>query len=367
MKKLIQPIIIICAILLCSANVFAQDSTASAKPSKGAKVMDYLAEHVSLSGYAHFGYTYDTYEGGGFNRIFVQRAIFMAKYEPVKGLTLGFMGDLAKFKMQELYVQYKPFDALYIKIGQFKQPFTIENNISNSRLEQIWGAAPINYFNAIDSSDPLFGSGSGRDAGIELGGSAIKIGRTQHYLLEYRVGVFNGEQASAFKDNNAEKDLVASLSVSPIKDLKLHGSIYYGYGTAKSDGVYGVVKGDLYKRDRWSAGVEYRCKQYFALRAEYMEGLDADVKGRGAYVLLIGSPVKWLDIHASVDYLNRNVTIGDAQTNYLLGLQWNFYKKCRLQLQYIYHERVDIAAELPSYYGPIPSSHEVVARVQVGF
>ncbi len=354
--------------LLCSANVVsAQDSTAVPQPSKGIKVMDYLAEHVSLSGYAHAGYTYDTYEGGGFNRLFIQRAILVAKYEPIKGLTLSFMGDFAKFKMQELYVQYKPFDALYIKIGQYKQPFTIENNISNSKLEQIWGTAPINYFNAIDGSDPLFGGGSGRDIGIEIGGSAVKVGKSEHYLLEYRVGVFNGEQASSFKDTNPYKDIVASLAVNPIKDLKLHGSVYFGHGTAKADGLYGVFKDDVYRRDRWSAGLEYKCKQYFSLRTEYMEGLDAETKGRGAYVLLTGSPVKWLDIHASVDYLNRNVAIGDSQTNYLFGLQWNIYKKRRLQLQYIYHERAEIASEIPSYYSSIPSSHEVVARLQVGF
>ncbi len=373
MKRLFRLSMTVCAILVCSANVFAQDSTGVAQPSKGVKVMDYLAEHVTLSGYAHIGYDYDTYDGDEYassvryNRFFVQRAIFMLKYEPIKGVTLGFMGDLAKFKLQELYVQYKPFDALYIKAGQYKQPFTIENNISNSRLEQIWGAAPVNYFNAIDNSDPAFGSGSGRDIGIELGGSAIKVGKTQHYLLEYRVGLFNGEQASAFKDTNPFKDIVASLSVSPVKDFKLHGSVYFGTATAKGTNDYGIEADDEYRRDRWSVGVEYKYRQYFTLRSEYIEGLDADIKARGAYVLLVGSPVKWLDIHASVDYLNRNLAIGDTQTNYLFGLQWNFFRKCRLQVQYIYHDRVVYTPDVPSYYGSIPSSHEVVARVQIGF
>ncbi len=363
MNKILRLSILISVVLLSTA-VWAQE-----KQGKGEKVMNYLQEHVSLSGYAHAGYSYNTYDiknGKDYNNFFVQRAILVTKYEPVKGLHLRFMGDFAKFKLNELYVQYQPVDAFYVRLGQFLSPLTMENNMSNSIKENIWGSSSVQYFAGIDGTDACFGSGSGRDLGLEVGGAFLRIGKTQHHLFEYRVGVFNGEPANT-KETNNHKDIAGSLYIVPVKGLKFFGSVYFGESTAKADNYYGVfATGDRYRRDRWSAGIDFKMGPMY-LRTEYMEGLDADIKGRGAYVLLTGSPAKWLDITASVDYLNRNVAIGDAHTNYIFGLQWNIYKKCRLQLQYMYHQRPDVSSDAVSYYGQFPSSHEVVTRLQVGF
>ena len=98
------------------------------------------------------------------------------------------------------------------------------------------------------------------------------------------------------------------------------------------------MAGDTYRRNRWSAGLEIKTGPAY-LRSEYMEGTDASVKSRGAYATLTGSPAKFLDIIASVDYLDRNIALNDWQCNYIIGLQWNIYRKCRLQAQYVYQQR----------------------------
>ena len=43
-----------------------------------------------------------------------------------------------------------------------------------------------------------------------------------------------------------------------------------------------------------------------------------------------------VDVIASYDYFNKNKSLDMAQANYVAGLQWWFYPKCRLQVQYTY-------------------------------
>ena len=63
-----------------------------------------------------------------------------------------------------------------------------------------------------------------------------------------------------------------------------------------------------------------------------MEGLDASVRSRGAYATLTGSPAKFLDIVASV--------------------------------QYVYQQR---SKDSKGIYSGIPSSHMIITQLQVGF
>ena len=246
--------------------------------------------------------------------------MIIADIKPIKHLDLYFMADVSKFKLHELFIRYNPVDAFYIRLGQYKTPFTIESNMSPSVLEIIKGAQAVQYLAGIDGSDTCFGGGAGRDLGLEVGGAFLKIGKDNRNLIEYRVGIFNGEPFNTAETNN-RKDVVASLALRPASILKLHGSVYIGEGTAQEDSPYGSFKaGETYRRDRWSAGLELKAGPVY-LRSEYMEGLDASVRSRGAYATLTGSPAKFLDIVASVDYLDRNIALSDWQCNYRLAVQ----------------------------------------------
>ncbi|HIZ86295.1 MAG TPA: porin [Candidatus Coprenecus stercoravium] len=358
--------IILTAAACTSASAAADSLSTGSKESKGGKLMNFLSEKVSVSGYAQAGYQYGTYDmehDGAFNKFNLYRAMITADVKPIKHLDLYFMADVSKFKLHELFIRYRPVDAFYIRLGQYKTPFTIESNMSPSVLEIIKGAQAVQYLAGIDGSDVCFGAGSGRDLGLEAGGEFLKVGKDRRNLFEYRVGVFNGEPSNTAESNN-RKDVVASLAIRPVSMLKLHGSVYIGEGTAKTDSPYGSFKaGETYRRNRWSAGLELKAGPIY-LRSEYMEGLDASVRSRGAYATLTGSPVKFLDIVASVDYLDRNISLSDWQCNYIIGLQWNIYRKCRLQAQYVYQQR---SADSQGIYSGVPSSHMFVTQLQVGF
>ena len=336
------------------------------KDSEDSKFLRFISEKVTVSGYAQAGFQYDSYDiaqDKAFNKFNLSRAMIIADIEPIKHLDLYFMADLVKFRLHELFVRYRPVDAFYIRLGQYKPPFTIESNMSPSVLEIIKGAQAVQYLAGIDGSDACFGGGAGRDLGLEVGGAFLKIGKDNRNLIEYRVGVFNGEPYNTAETNN-RKDVVASLALRPVSILKLHGSVYIGEGTAKADSPYKAFQaGDTYRRNRWSAGLELKAGPVY-LRSEYMEGLDATVRSRGAYATLTGSPAKFLDIVASVDYLDRNISLNDWQCNYIIGLQWNIYRKCRLQAQYVYQQR---SRNSEGIYSGIPSSHMLITQLQVGF
>ena len=365
LKSIVFTIILTTA--ACISSSAATDSLSTVTDNrKDSKLVRFLSEKVSVSGYAQAGYQYDTYDmthDGAFNKFNLYRAMIIADIKPIKHLDLYFMADVSKFKLHELYVRYRPVDAFYIRLGQYKTPFTIESNMSPSVLEIIKGAQAVQYLAGIDGSDACFGGGAGRDLGLEVGGAFLKIGKDNRNLIEYRFGIFNGEPFNTAETNN-RKDVVASLALRPMSILKLHGSVYIGEGTAQEDSPYGSFKaGETYRRDRWSAGLELKAGPVY-LRSEYMEGLDASVRSRGAYATLTGSPAKFLDIVASVDYLDRNIALSDWQCNYIFGLQWNIYRKCRLQAQYVYQQR---SKDSKGIYSGIPSSHMIITQLQVGF
>ena len=85
----------------------------------------------------------------------------------------------------------------------------------------------------------------------------------QYSIVDYAVGVFNGNGANQL-DNNNRKDLVGRLEVHPgLQNLTLSGSYYYGK-YLKNEDYNGV-------RNRWSAGVQYNDGN-LVIRGEYLSG-----------------------------------------------------------------------------------------------
>lgn len=353
--------------LLTFSMLFAVSSAAfSDTKTEGEGLWDYFKDRIQISGYAHGGFQYDTYDlnaKAAFNRFNLTRGMLIARVEPIDGLYLRFMCDVVKFNLHELYAEYRVCDWFQIRFGQYKTPFTLESNISPSVLEIIQGAQAVQYLAGINGSDACFGAGAGRDLGLMAKGEFLNVGHDSHKLFAYSIGVFNGEPFNVRETNNS-KDLSAMLSVSPVKGLKFAGSLYWGTATAKAENAYGAfAEGDTYRRSRWSAGLDFRRGPVY-VRSEYLEGKDADIRSRGAYATLSASACRWLDIIASVDYFDRNLSLGDWQIDYIVGLQWNIARKCRLQLQYVYQQRNPAAKGVLS---GVPSSHLVISQLQIGF
>ena len=236
-------------------------------------------------------------------------------------------------KILEAYTEYRFLPQLTARIGQFKTMYTIENPMSPCFVELInCYSQVVNYLAGINGSDPLYGSNSGRDMGILIYGDLFKK------KLSYNLAVMNG-QGINLKDKNNQKDIVGSLMVHPLDWLSVGGSFVKGKGCAVAASSVNpdIAIGDSYTRNRWSAGATIQTKPV-SLRTEYLAGKDGHVKSDGYYATASIHVLPKFDIVASYDYFNKDKAQDYKQSNYVAGVQWWFYPKCRLQAQYTYYD-----------------------------
>lgn len=297
------------------------------------KVVNTLKERITLSGYAQVGYTYNDANGPD-NTFDVKRIIFMADAKITNQWSCYFMYDFAGGgNLLEVYTDYKFLPQLTARLGQFKTPYTIENLISPSTVELInCFSMPVCYLAAINGSDNLCASTGGRDIGMMIYGDLFK-----NNLLTYKLALMNGQGINV-KDKNNQKDVVGYLMVNPTKWLSVGGSFIKGKGYAMADSHQTDIKaGENYTRNRWSAGAVLTASKA-SLRTEYMAGKDGSLDTNGFYATGCAQIVPKLEVIASFDYFNRNTETGDKQSNYIAGLQYWFYPKCRIQAQYTRQE-----------------------------
>ena len=179
-----------------------------------------------------------------------------------KGLTYKIQGDFSRSPMLvDAYLKYKPCNEFAIQVGQFKTPFTIESPINPVNLEIFDYGEIIQKLGGY--SDVCGVGGLGRDIGIMATGDLFPVKDKGYSVVNYAIGVFNGNGPTAL-DNNNRKDLVGRLEVHPgLKNLTLSGSYYYGKYT-KDDNVNCT-------RNRWAAGAQYNDGK-LVLRGEYIGG-----------------------------------------------------------------------------------------------
>lgn len=318
-------ILLSCLLLLSIHTLKAQDTRLN-------NVVNTLKERITLAGYAQVGYTYDDAGEKASNTFDLKRAIFMARGKITDKWSCYFMYSFANTgKILEAYTEYRFLPQLTARIGQFKTMYTIENPMSPCFVELInCYSQAVNYLAGINGSDPLYGSNSGRDMGILIYGDLFKK------KLSYNLAVMNG-QGINLKDKNNQKDIVGSLMVHPLDWLSVGGSFVKGKGCAVAASYVNpdIAIGDSYTRNRWSAGATIQTKPV-SLRTEYLAGKDGHVKSDGYYATASVHVLPKFDIVASYDYFNKDKAQDYKQSNYVAGVQWWFYPKCRLQAQYTY-------------------------------
>ena len=152
-------------------------------------------------------------------------------------------------------VKYDFCDAFAIQAGQFKTPFTIENE-----LNPAFGCEIFDYGSAIKELvgyeysyiSPL--GALGCDIGV------MASGKLANNVIEYKAGIFNGNGINNV-DNNNNKIFVGRLDFHPIKSLTFSGSIRNGnyYCDTINKGVF----------NRWSIGAQFK-NDRLVVRSEYI-------------------------------------------------------------------------------------------------
>lgn len=315
-------------------------SSAHAQESESSEWLKDVASRITVNGYAQAGYTYVHNNGANTNTWDVKRTLLWAKARVTDRWSFLFMHDFSSV-VQEFYTDYRISrdKSLNVRFGQFKTHLSLENQLSPTAVEliDVYGQA-VTYLTGC-GSDPLWGINYGRDLGIDIYGELFG-GK-----LLYNFEIMNGRGVNK-KDADNKKDVIVKLDYRPVEGLRLVATAQKGYGTALEESIYipepnKIVKGETYRRDRWTAGFEYKSgtsdfwkERSVVLRGEVLGGRDGKTNSWGGY-LTTSIPLKgcW-DVIASYDYFNYAKGFDRDRTQLILGLQYWFFRKCRVQAQY---------------------------------
>jgi len=301
-----------------------------------------LKSRITINGYVQGGYSWNDMGGEDTNDFNFKRCIVWAKARITDRWSFQFMYDFASSPL-EYYTDYRitKNNALNFRIGQFKNSLTLENPMSPSALELV-DVCSQSVTCLAGCNDPLYGKHGGRDLGAMIFGDLL------NNKLHYELAVMNGQGINV-RDGNNHKDFIGKLELRPIDGLRIVTSGQIGKGHSISEtGVAwnpSIALGDDYTRNRYSIGAEYKFGEYspgkykegrpVSIRAEWLGGKDGDVGSRGGYITTTIPVAPAFDIIGSADTFNKNTSVdGWDQTNLTLGVQYWYYKKCRVQLQY---------------------------------
>lgn len=281
-------------------------------------------------GYAESTYSVESKDHKTTNEFDIQRIILMTEVD-FRQITFFLMFDANTAKMHEYWAQYAFMPELKVRIGQMKQPFTMESLMVPTMLSVARMNPSVAYFAGI-AGNPCYGNFVGRDKGILITGDILK--HNNRYLFNYSIGLFNGAGMNQ-KENNSQKDLVGMLDYKPSANVRLATSFMLGTGHALVDNPYGAfATGDNYCRRRWSIGAEIKTRPVY-LRSEWIQGNDGGIHGRGGYADAEVHLAKKLDLILDYDYLQRNNAQASSTTHtYTGGLQYWLYKQCRIQSEF---------------------------------
>ncbi len=330
-------------ILMSAALLLAMFSSTAAmgQKKKDSDWMKELTSRITLNGYAQGGWSYQDANDKKTNSYNLKRTLLWAKARITDRWSFLFMHDFSSV-VQEFYTDFRitKDNALTVRLGQFKHSYTMENPLSPTQLELIDVYSQAVLYLAGEGPDPLNGVNYGRDQGLMVFGDLLDN------MFHYELALMSGQGINR-RDLNNQKDLIAKLEVRPFDGFRVVGSGYLGTGNAVNTAAWNpdIKVGDNYKRNRYSVGAEYKTRPYSeglykearpaSIRAEWLGGKDGNVNSRGGYATVCIPVVDALDVVASGETYNRNTKVdGWDQTNLTVGLQYWYYKKCRVQLQY---------------------------------
>ena len=219
--------------------------------------MEDFTSRITLNGYAQGGWSYQNINGEKTNSYNLKRTLLWAKARITDRWSFLFMHDFSSVP-QEFYTDYRVTknNALTVRLGQFKHSYTMENPMSPTQLELIDVYSQAVLYLAGEGPDPLNGVNYGRDQGLMVFGDILKN------KVHYELALMSGQGINR-KDQNNQKDFIAKLELRPMDGLRIIGSGYLGTGNAADSAKWNSIsKGQNYKRNRYSVGVEYKTAAY---------------------------------------------------------------------------------------------------------
>lgn len=307
--------------------------------------------YFQIGGYGLFLYRYDNTER--IKHDAKARVIFLhAKGQLTDNISYFFMSELVDPQLFEYYMDWTPIKEINFRFGQFNVPFTLENPISVSSLGTIQNSRSVSSLAGMANDVMSYQNGknnSGRDMGMQISGNLLND------KVEYSVGIFQGSGMNT-SDKDNTKNFAGTLLLKPVKGLRIGGSALFGGATYQ---LPFETVADTHVRNRWSFSGDYQSERLY-VRAEWIRGKDSSTKKEGIYgtTEYYIVPEK-LNIIGKVDYYNQDKRTGNEVIDYLAGLDYYFYTRCRVQINYQYSDY--------SRIWDAKNSHTVMGQLQFVF
>ena len=301
----------------------------------GEKVKAFADEHLRLSGYIQGGYRWDE-NADPSNYFYLHRArLSLTGDAAQEKIDYRLQVDMANSpKICDLYFRYKPMKELNLQLGQFKIPFSYENeNCGPTTVEFIEYSYITTYLVRNNGLYDGISGATGRDIGFQLYGSIFE--REGYSILNYNVGVFNGSGINA-KDHNSSKDFIARVIVKPFKGFAVSGSYMY------AETNFGGNK--YMKSPRFAVGAWYENGTWIG-RAEYVHANFGEICTNSLYALAGYNFEKPWSVYARYEFIKDEGVIMDRD-RIQLGTAYKPFKFLRLQANLNY----EINALAPEAY-----------------
>jgi len=235
-------------------------------------------------------------------------------------------------KLIDAYAELKLNDYFNFTIGQAKIPFSLENLTSSNKLELIDRSQAVESL--VARGKDIGGNQNGRDLGIQLGGTILKL--KDRPIVDYRLGVYNGSGINT-TDTNEKKDFATRLIVHPVVGLDISAALYNGsrFVPEVKTGTVVTTPSKNVDRNRYGFDLNYDLKN-LAIRGEYIHGTD-DLIDREGYYIQGGYYFleKKLQLIAKYDFYDTDKSKpANASTWYVFGANYNFNTNVRLQANY---------------------------------
>lgn len=290
----------------------------------GEKIKEFADKHLKLSGYIQGGFEWNEASDPETSFYLRRARVSLTGTAAKEKIDYRLQVDMAGSpKICDLYFRYKPLNQLNIQLGQYKLPFSLENELYGpTKFEFIEYSYLTTYL--VRNNKAFDGiSATGRDMGVQLYGSFLA--RDGYSIINYNVGVFNGSGINA-KDNNSSKDFIARLIVKPIKGLSISGSYMY------SETAFGSK--EYMKAPRWSVGAIYDVRHWIA-RAEFAQADFGGNKTNAFYALAGYHFEKPWSVVARYEFIRDDFnTLNEDRVT--IGGVYKPFKFLRLQLNYAY-------------------------------
>ncbi|MDR2383750.1 MAG: OprO/OprP family phosphate-selective porin [Prevotellaceae bacterium] len=273
-----------------------------------------------ISGIVNMRYKYID-AGEGSNGFDIRRARLDFKGDVAPSLNYRIHVEFARNpKILDAFVNWRLMNALNIKAGEFKIPFSLENRYSASALEMVDNSMVITALSGYNDVSGI--SANGRDIGVNFYGKFSLV--EDYHLFEYSVGLFNGNGINV-ADNNESKDFSGTFAIHPLKDITLLASHYNGSAGRQGENL---------KRVRTGGGARFDNNKLL-VRGEYICGETGDMENEGYYV------VAGCFVHPKVqtllkyDRFERDILVKEMrQTNYIVGINYFPVENFHFKLNY---------------------------------